>query len=96
MYTERLSTELQEKIADLYLNHHLVPTEIAKRLGFKYHQPVYNSLKKQGIFERFLTRYGDRRLYEVDETYFERIDSEAKAYFFGFIAADGYRRYYIS
>lgn len=47
--------------------------------------PISRILKKNNIE---LTN----RRYEVDETYFDKIDSEEKAYWLGFLFADGYIR----
>ncbi len=50
-----------------------------------------NILKKHGIESR---KYSERqhfwRKYAVDETFFDQIDTEAKAYWLGFLTADGY------
>lgn len=47
-------------------------------------------LEKQGITPREYTGKRGRRTYAVDETFFDRIDTEAKAYWLGFLTADGY------
>ncbi len=64
--------------------------EISKKLGLTYSQPVYNYFKKKG-WER-LTReeYTFSRQYQVNEHFFDAIDTEEKAYVFGFICADGH------
>lgn len=83
-----LNTNLYKtQILELY-NQGIKPEEIAKILNFKYHQPVYNLLKKEGIFIPKETLYA--RKYSIDETFFENINSEEKAYIFGFICADGH------
>jgi hypothetical protein len=45
---------------------------------------VYNRLKKLGIYTK------RHRKYILNEKYFENIDSENKAYWLGFLMADGY------
>lgn len=82
--------EVQNRIIDLYLNQKVTPVEIAKRLGFKNHQPIYNFLNKKEIFKKHYTGTEGLRTYNVDETFFEIINTEEKAYILGFITADGY------
>lgn len=45
---------------------------------------IYNRLKKLGIYNK------RHRKYILNERYFENIDSENKAYWLGFLMADGY------
>ena len=43
--------------------------------------------------QRWLKELGckrERRIYQVNENYFESIDSDEKAYWLGFLSADGY------
>ena len=56
-----------------------------KVLGIS-HGSVYNILKDLGIETRPI------RKYEIDEFFFDEIDSEIKAYFLGFLFADGCNR----
>lgn len=55
--------------------------EIAKQIG-ENQQAVSNTLKKY-------TTLRPKAIYDLDEHYFSAIDTEDKAYFLGFIAADG-------
>ena len=64
------------------------PEEIARRLGFKYCQSVYNFLHKKGIFIPKCIEYN--RKYELNQNFFKEINTEEKAYIFGFICADGH------
>ncbi len=61
--------------------------EISDLLGFKYHQPVYHYFIKMG-WER--NGKPGKRTYKVNEKYFDKIDTEEKAYILGFICADGH------
>lgn len=63
--------------------------DIAKMLGFKYPQPVYNFFKKKGWERLSRENYIRSTKYRVDKDFFKIIDSEEKAYILGFIAADG-------
>jgi intein-encoded DNA endonuclease-like protein len=90
MDIRNISIELQNQIIDLYINQKVKPADIAERLGFSHHQPIYTFLKKRGIFKKYLTGDNFVRTYSIDETFFEVIDSEVKSYVLGFIAADGF------
>ncbi len=77
---------MRQKVVELF-NKGFTPQEIQQELGLRYWQPVYNVLKKAGIYEKRSTRY--HRKYFFNENYFDNINTEDKAYFFGFLAADG-------
>ena len=64
--------------------------EIATILNFKYSQPVYNYFKKMGWKRLSRDEYPTNNLYSVNSSFFEKIDTEEKAYIIGFIAADGH------
>ena len=66
----------------------LTAKQIAVKLGFKYHQPVYNYFKKMG-WERE-GKHSVPRKYSVNEDFFKVINTEQKAYVLGFICADGH------
>lgn len=80
----------KENIINLY-NNGLTPIEISRKLNYKYFQPIYNLLIKEKIYKPSepSTR-NKKRKYNVNEQYFDNIDTEEKAYILGFIAADGY------
>lgn len=79
----------EDRILELY-NSGMQPVQISKELGLKHHQPIYNFLKKTGNFIKHKNGNGTLRKYSLNETFFDIIDSEAKAYSLGFIAADGF------
>lgn len=82
-----LNTNLySEQILSLY-NEGKTGKEIQLALGFKNHQPVYNFLRKHGLPNN---QRSYKRLYTLNEHYFDKIDTEAKAYILGFICADGH------
>ena len=61
-------------------------SNIAQEYGIQKHL-VYQILKRNGR-EKVIAN----KKYEVDENYFENIDTEEKAYWLGFLYADGYVR----
>jgi predicted DNA-binding protein YlxM (UPF0122 family) len=80
--------EIQDKIIALYSQGTEVKV-IANELGVDY-SSVFNVLNRRGIE---LKRWDNKtwRKYQIGrEDYFEVIDSEEKAYFLGYLMADGY------
>ena len=74
-------------LEDLYVNQKLSAIKIASLYNTKPAQ-VYYLLNKYGIPCRSLTKMNTR--FSVDESYFKMIDSPEKAYWLGFLYADGY------
>lgn len=70
-----------KQVIDLY-NEHKNTYKVADILNLKSSGPVLRILRDNNIP---LTR----RRYHIDENYFETIDNEEKAYWLGFLAADG-------
>lgn len=79
--------EHKSEIIDLYLNKKLTCEKIAKSLGYSL-CGVYDALKRWNVKTRNLN--DSHKIYRCDENYFNTIDSEEKAYWLGFIYADGY------
>jgi DNA-binding transcriptional regulator WhiA len=61
--------------------------QIVDTLHFKYHQPVYNYFRKRGWP---ITGKITKKKHHVNDSYFEVIDTEKKAYILGFLCADGH------
>ena len=78
--------DFKEDITKLYLEGKSAK-EITTLLGFKYHQPVYNFFKKMGWERNGKT---GKRIYKVNTSFFNCINTEEKAYILGFICADGH------
>lgn len=79
-----------EKIISLY-NQGLPPCQIAENLGCS-NVNITRRLKKAGIpFKRdySTSRRVRKGRYNLDENYFDTIDTEAKAYFLGLMYSDG-------
>lgn len=74
-----------EEIIRLYTEEKLSLEEIGGKFNCSW-GPIRNILIKHGIERR---PFENCRTYEFDETYFDKIDSEEKAYFFGWIYSDG-------
>lgn len=80
-------TEVNEKlIIKMYLDG-ISGHKIAASIGLKPHQ-VYYILKKNNIESRDNSINSKR--FQFNENFFETIDSEPKAYWLGFLFADGY------
>lgn len=81
-----MTKELENRIIELY-NSGLGSTKISRELNIHTYR-VYATLKKYNIPRRDNKTKG--RIYTHDYDYFEKIDTEEKAYWLGFIYADGY------
>lgn len=80
-----MSTEIINKICEFY-NAGVGATTIVKTLQLKNPTQVYMVLKKCNIP---IKRRGSYTKYHFNENFFENIDDKSKAYWVGFIAADG-------
>lgn len=84
-YNEIIFTESQQQeILDMYLNQKISSVKIGQHFGCS-HKPILKVLKAHNVDR---TGVG-RRKYNLDEFYFDTIDSHNKAYIFGFLCADG-------
>lgn len=59
--------------------------QIAEYFGHRHYQNVQDFLKRKGVKLKWIPK----RKYSIDETFFETIDCEIKAYLLGFFYADG-------
>ena len=84
-YNEIIFTDEQEqKIIDLYVNQNISTVQIGKQFGCS-HKKIAKVLKSYNI-----PRTGaSRRKYYLNETFFDNIDTQDKAYILGFLYADG-------
>lgn len=80
--------ELKQQLLEMYLTGLYQPKEVAEKFGL-CRDSVYNFLKRNGI-KHIHKRLHRPRLYSLDETYFDNIDTEEKAYFLGWLASDGW------
>lgn len=89
--------KLENKIVELYKNG-ISPYDMVKtipELNGKRPSVIYGILKRRGVQTRKKIVLTDeqrlsRRKYNVNDNYFDIIDTEHKAYWLGFIYADGY------
>lgn len=81
----KLSKEIQNKIVDLYNKKHGSPY-IANKLGLRLEQVSYFISKNIGARSH---REANSKYY-FNEKFFNKIDTEEKAYWLGFLMADGY------
>ena len=79
--------EKHSEICKYYLLGHTIK-ETAAYFGIKTYQIVSKILKENGIEVRSVGSYHKSK--GINHEYFDVIDNEEKAYFIGFIAADGY------
>ncbi len=75
----------REEILRNYLDDGMNVSEIARKFGL--HIPyMWDFLKKNGVE----IRYCHGRQHDIDESYFENIDTHEKAYWLGWLFSDGY------
>lgn len=77
----------KSKIINLYINKNMPCSKIAKEMNCSL-CGIYDALKRWGIKTRSLS--DSHKVYSLNENYLEKIDNEEKAYWLGFIYADGY------
>lgn len=77
----------KSEIINLYINKNMSCSKIAKEMNCSL-CGIYDALKRWGIKTRSLSE--SHKVYSLNENYFEKIDSQEKSYWLGFIYADGY------
>lgn len=77
----------EEQIIKMYISDKMSACAISKTLQIKI-STIYHCLVKNKIPRR--SNKENSRKFFCDESFFEKIDSEEKAYWLGFIYADGY------
>lgn len=83
-----IDVDLEKTIIDMYVNKRMSGDKIANQLGI-HRCHVYKIIKNNGIAR---SNSEKSKKYFCDSSYFDVIDDEHKAYWLGFIAADGYIR----
>lgn len=83
----KFTQEQTQNIIDLYVKKRLSAKTIAPLFNTS-HYTILRHLRRNGVAIRDMTAC--HKKYTIDETFFEKIDSEDKAYFLGFMFADGY------
>lgn len=78
---------MKEEIIKMYINDNLNASEIARIINC-HHSTISLALKNWDIPKRSMKQIS--RKFKVNESYFKQIDTEDKAYWLGFIYADGY------
>jgi hypothetical protein len=81
----------EAKIVKLYVEEKLSTVKIAKLFGVSY-TPILRILKEQQVSIR--SRSERHRTYDINETYFDKIDTHEKAYILGMYYADGCNKPY--
>ena len=87
----KLTLEQEENICQEYLNTNITQQELANKYGYSKAPSINKILKKHGIRREYI--HSNTKLNNIikcNENYFETIDTSAKAYYLGFIIADGH------
>lgn len=82
-----IEKEVLNKIVELYKKKKSF-TEISRLVGIDRHK-VSCILQKEGLYTKRNSSH-NTKIYDKDESVFEIIDTEEKAYWLGFLYADGY------
>ena len=82
-----ITKEITEYVTDLYVNKRMGMANIGKEIGAGT-DIVSRILHENGVHIR--TDREQALRYSVDENYFEKIDNEHKAYWFGLMYSDGF------
>jgi len=83
----RLPKFLISEIVKIYSHSDLTTVDLARLYGVSQ-SAMYNYIRKSGCVMK--TQSELQRKYTLDETFFDKIDTEGKAYMLGFLYADGY------
>ncbi len=78
--------DIETKIINKYIKEKKSASNVAKELNIKMHY-VYYTLRKNNINRRSLSN--SHIVHSFDRNFFSKIDTEEKAYFLGFLYADG-------
>lgn len=86
MKQNRLTGEQKEKLFELYKTYNYSYKELAEQFN-KTVRSIAGLLTREGLKGKRINNHF--RKYKVNQNYFDIIDSEEKAYFLGFLCADG-------
>lgn len=84
----RTPIETELKVVNMYNSSNISMKEVANKLNLNP-STVRNILKRHNVNTKKLYKLHHRK-YNVNDNYFENIDSHTKAYILGFLYADGY------
>lgn len=87
-YMKKMSSAIAAKIVQMY-NSNLPATKIAKKFNIST-TPIYGILNENNVKIRSMSE--SHRTYTINQDYFDNIDTHEKAYFLGFLYADGYNQ----
>jgi hypothetical protein len=89
----RHQKNLSQESVDQLLNDYKSGMTI-KNISIKYNRnpsSIIKCLKKYNVYKLY-SHYENNRMHNINHTYFDSIDTEDKAYFFGLLFADGHTR----
>ena len=81
----KVSKQFEKKVVSLYVNTLVGSTKLSRYLG-ENEQLIHRILKRNNVKIRRPEEY---RKHDLDEDFFENINNEKKAYWLGFLLADG-------
>lgn len=82
----RVADNYKDEIIEMYINQKLSVLKIAKQLGISQYT-IYDGLKDWGVDRRTPSEMSS---FTANYNFFDSIDNEHKAYWLGFMYADGY------
>lgn len=85
-----VTPEQEQQVLELYQVTQYIG-EIAKQVGLDRH--AVSQVLRESPSSGYDPATSRRHTYFYDERYFQQIDNEAKAYFFGLLASDGWLKY---
>lgn len=83
------SAEQFDLVKNLYIEKRMTTEKVAKEMSVIMNKRITPECIQYWLRKENLTRQNGRTLFDFNHNYFESIDCERKAYFLGFIYADG-------
>lgn len=87
MKNKTITTEIENQITEAYLTLKFNYGDLSKQ--FNYSKKIIKRILKNRGYPKPLFKHRQPFTYTINENYFEKIDSEDKAYFLGLMYADG-------
>ena len=85
----KITNDIYNRIEHLYIQDKLTTEEVAKAINSEFNVRISIGAIQYRLRKNNLTRQNGKTLFEFNHDYFEDIDTERKAYWLGFLYADG-------